>query len=164
MAGKTSILQRELRQTKPFRSSRQELVIALIKTADVLHRFMSQVIEPYGVTPQQYNVLRILRGAGEEGIATLAIAERMIEEAPGMTRMIDRLEAKELVIRQRSESDRRQVRCYLTANGARLLRRLDGPVDAAEEAAVSSLGKQDVAALVALLERILVQHIESKSS
>src|SRR6202165_2131340 len=97
-----------------FRSREQQATLGLLRTADAVKRSLAQVIEPYGITPQQYNVLRILRGAGEEGLPTLSIGERMIEQTPGVTRLLDRLEAKGLVARCRGESDRRQVFCRLT--------------------------------------------------
>src|SRR5258706_12493191 len=87
----------ELKQTKPFPSKRQEAAVALLRTADVIRRLFGAVVEPKGITVQQYNVLRILRGAGEPGLPTLDIAERMIETTPGITRLIDRLETKKLV-------------------------------------------------------------------
>ena len=73
----------------------------LVRTADLVRRVLDAVVEPHGITLQQYNVLRILRGAGAEGLPTLEIGERMIEQAPGVTRLLDRLEAKGLVRRQR---------------------------------------------------------------
>ncbi|HSN86827.1 MAG TPA: MarR family transcriptional regulator, partial [Thermoanaerobaculia bacterium] len=88
-----------------------------MRTTDLVRRAIARLLEPYDMTPQQYNVLRILRGAGEEGIPTLEISDRMIEQAPGITRLLDRLEAKKLVRRQRCPEDRRQVLCWLTPEG-----------------------------------------------
>src|SRR5438067_12213601 len=99
-----------------------------MRTADVIRRFIGTVIEPHGITSQQYNVLRILRGAGLEGLPTLEIAERMIEQAPGITRLLDRLEAKKLVRRERPSDNRRQVLCYVTKAGLDLVRELDAPI------------------------------------
>src|SRR5258706_5345171 len=87
----------ELKQTRPFPSKAQEAAVALMRTADVLRRLRSAIVEPNGMTAQQYNGLRILRGAGELGLPTLEIAERMIESTPGITRLIDRLGTKKLV-------------------------------------------------------------------
>src|ERR687897_938950 len=101
MRDETSALQKEIRQTRPFQSRGQEAVLALMRTTDLARRVIGKVLEPYDVTAQQYNVLRILRGAGEAGLPTLDIADRMIEQAPGITRLIDRLEAKGLVRRER---------------------------------------------------------------
>ena len=104
-----SQLQREIRQGKPFRSRGQEVVVALLRTADLVRRAVSQAVETHDITLQQYNVLRILRGAGDKGLPTLEIADRMIEHAPGVTRLLDRLEAKGLVRRERCREDRRQI-------------------------------------------------------
>src|SRR5918998_6288391 len=123
-----SRLPRELKQTKPFPAKSQEAAVALMRTADLIRRSVSGVIEPHGITTQQYNVLRILRGAGEAGLPTLDIAERMIEQTPGITRLIDRLEAKRLVSRERCLTDRRQVFCRITAEGLTLLAALDRPL------------------------------------
>src|SRR5262249_27588175 len=106
-----SAIQRELKQTRPFPSRRQEGAVALMRTADQLRHLLDKCLEPAGITTQQYNVLRILRGARPERLPTLEIAERMIERTPGITRLLDRLEAKQLVHRERFSSDRRQVLC-----------------------------------------------------
>ena len=103
-----SSLQHELRQRRPFASPAHEAVVGLMRTADLVRRQMTALVEPHGITLQQFNVLRILRGAGDEGLPTLEVAERMIEQTPGVTRLLDRLEAKELVRRQRCPKDRRQ--------------------------------------------------------
>src|SRR5688500_3938837 len=92
-----SAVPREIQQRRPFRSRTQEGVIARMRTADVLLRALARVVEPHGITLQQYNVLRILRGAGAEGLPTLEVGVRMIEETPGVTRLLDRLEKKALV-------------------------------------------------------------------
>lgn len=138
--------------------------MALLRTADVVRRFIARVLEPYGITPQQFNVLRILRGAlaedteGTEGIPTLAIAERMIEEAPGITRLLDRLEAKGMVRRQRCPEDRRQVLCHATPQGLDLLGRIDGAMDEADENALGTLSEEDKAQLLRLLDAVRARH------
>lgn len=149
-----SALQREIRQRRPFRSKGQEAMLGLLRTADLVRRSVAQVLEPHGITPQQYNVLRILRGAGEEGLPTLEIAERMLEQTPGITRLLDRLEAKELVRRKRCAADRRQVLCWLTPEGSALVARLDAPMDEADEAVAAVLPAADLERLVALLDAL----------
>ena len=151
---KTSRIQQELRQRRPFRNHRQEAGIALLRTADVVKRRMAKVIEPAGITLQQYNVLRILRGAGEGGIATLEIARRMIEQTPGITRLLDRLESKRLVRRERCPSDRRQVLCWITTEGQELLVGLDEPVNRADVEVLRMLGGEELARLIELLDSI----------
>jgi len=149
-----SKIQAEIKQTQPFRSRRQEAGIALLRTADVVRRRVSRLIEPEGITFQQYNVLRILRGAGDEGLPTLEIARRMIEQAPGITRLLDRLEAKRLVRRERCPADRRQVTCWIAADGLALLERLDSVVDRMDAESMGAMGDEDLARLVGLLDRI----------
>ena len=143
----------ELKQTRPFRAKSQEAAVALMRTADLVRRAVASIIEPRGITVQQYNVLRILRGAGERGLPTLEIAERMIEQTPGITRLIDRLEVKKLVARERCATDRRQVFCRITAEGLELLLTLDRPLTESEEGALGTLGQQELQQLLELLDR-----------
>ena len=132
--------------------------MALLRTADVVRRYIARVLEPYGITPQQFNVLRILRGAHAEGIPTLTIAERMIEEAPGITRLLDRLEAKGMVRRQRCPEDRRQVLCHATPQGLDLLGRIDGAMNEADEGALGTLSEEDKTQLIRLLDAVRASH------
>ncbi|HSK76740.1 MAG TPA: MarR family transcriptional regulator [Thermoanaerobaculia bacterium] len=125
-----------------------------MRTTDLVRRAIARLLEPYDMTPQQYNVLRILRGAGEEGIPTLEISDRMIEQAPGITRLLDRLEAKKLVRRQRCPEDRRQVLCWLTPEGTDLLKRLDEPVNAADATAMAMLSPDEQKELIRLLDKV----------
>ena len=147
-------LREEIRQTRPFGSLAQEATLGLFRTADLLRKRVAEVIEPSGVTQQQYNVLRILRGAGREGLPTLAIADRMIERAPGITRLIDRLVKKGLVQRERLAGDRRCVQCRITEEGAVLLASLDGTVDDVDEQLLGMLSYADQARLIELLDQI----------
>ncbi len=147
-----SRIQQEIKQTRPFQTNAEEAAIALMRTADLVRRAVAGIVEPSGITVQQYNVLRILRGAGEKGLPTLEIAERMIEQTPGITRLIDRLERKKLVSRERCPTDRRQVFCRITKNGLELLATLDGPVSAAGEWA-PTLSAHEHAQLMRLLDK-----------
>jgi DNA-binding MarR family transcriptional regulator len=158
MAKETTGLQAEIQQRKPFRSRGQELVVGLLRTSDLVRRAVDRTLAPYDVTPQQYNVLRILRGAGESGLPTLEISDRMLEQAPGITRLLDRLEAKGWVRRERCPQDRRQVLCWLTAPGLALVERLDDPIDAADREAVAMLSAADQERLLRLLEAIRAGH------
>jgi MarR family transcriptional regulator, organic hydroperoxide resistance regulator len=142
----------ELKQNRPFKTSTAEAAVSLMRTADLVRRSVSAVVEPHGITVQQYNVLRILRGAGSEGLPTLEIAERMIEQTPGITRLIDRLETKELVLRERCPTDRRQVFCRITRQGLALLEALERPLREAEEEALAALTPTQLRQLVTLLD------------
>jgi DNA-binding MarR family transcriptional regulator len=147
-----SRLQEEIRQKRPFRSLGQETTLALLKTADHVHRRLATLLAPYALTLQQYNVLRILRGAGEAGLPTLEIAARMIEQTPGITRLLDRLEKKKLVRRERCASDRRQVFAYSTPPGLLLLETLEEPLNKSDGIAVAALTPSQQEQLLQLLE------------
>jgi len=129
-------------------------VLGILRAADALRRRGTALLAPHGLTPQQFNVLRILRGARPDGLCTLTIAERMIEQTPGITRLIDRLEAKRLVVRVRSAKDRRQVWCRITPTGLQLLARLDGPVRDLDRSALARLPRADHRKLAQLLELV----------
>lgn len=137
-----------------FASPTQEAAVTLLRTADFVRRAVGVVVERQGITVQQFNVLRILRGAGKEGLPTLEIAQRMIEQTPGITRLIDRLETKALVSRERCPTDRRQVFCRISKGGLALLARLDKPVHQAEEVALSALSPRQLSQLLTLLDRV----------
>ena len=150
-------IQQEIRQNRPFASRAQEATVAILRTADVVRRRLASVIEPHGVTLQQYNVLRILRGAGGQPMPTLEIADRLIERTPGVTRLLDRLEAKELVRRERCADDRRLVHCWITPAGLTLLASLDDAVDRADEDAMRGVAQTDLATLLGILGAIRAQ-------
>jgi DNA-binding MarR family transcriptional regulator len=146
-------IQREIGQSKPFVDKAAEATVALMRTADQVRRNIAAVIERWDITIQQYNVLRILRGAGEKGLPTLDIAERMIEETPGITRLIDRLEEKRFVDRQRCPTDRRQVFCVITKQGLKLLADIDEPLRLAGDRALAALHHGQIEVLISLLDR-----------
>lgn len=149
------IIQQTIQQTRPFRSTSQEAILGLLVAADRLKRSFGTITDPYGITQQQYNVLRILKGAGSGGLATLSIAERMVERTPGITRLIDRLKAKGLVRRERCPEDRRLVRCHITSEGLQLLQELATPIAAMDQRGLGMLSQAEQRRLVDLLERIL---------
>src|SRR3954463_16669569 len=146
----SSALQHELRQRRPFQSPAHEAVVGLMRTADLIKRHATALVEPHGITLQQFNVLRILRGAGDAGLPTLEVADRMIEQTPGVTRLLDRLEAKELVRRQRCSKDRRQHLCWITAKGLAVLDKLDVVTAKAHDEVLKGLKQKDRVALIGL--------------
>jgi len=149
-----SAIRRELKQARPFPSAAQEAAVALLRTAEVIRRDVELALTPYGITGQQYNVLRILRGSEPERMPTLEIAERMIEHAPGITRLLDRLEAAGLVTRERCHEDRRRVLCRISPKGLALLAKVDAPLDRIERTRLSKLTERELQALMAALDRI----------
>jgi DNA-binding MarR family transcriptional regulator len=154
----SSAIERELKQTRPFPTLGGQAAVGLMRTADLLRRLLEQALEPLGVTAQQYNVLRILRGARPEPLPTLEIAERMIERTPGITGLLDRLEAKKLVRRDRCESDRRQVLCTITAAGLDLLRDADAVVSDIESRSLGRLSDVKTRQLIRLLDAVREGH------
>jgi DNA-binding MarR family transcriptional regulator len=152
-SGGSSILA-ELKQTRPFATKAQEATVALLRTTDVVRRRLARVVERERITLQQYNVLRILRGAGGQPMSALDVAERLIEEAPGVSRLLDRLVAKGLIQRERSAEDRRRLECSITRKGLELLARLDEPIVRADSDAMSGLSAREIATLDDLLARI----------
>ena len=159
MARSQSRLQVELKQTKPFASPVEEAIVAVIKTADLLVRLLDRKLIGLGLSHQQYNVLRIVRGSGAAGIPTLAIGERLIECAPGMTRLLDRLEEKEMVRRERCKQDRRQVLCYITGKGEQLLAEVQPLVDGLSERALEQIPPAELESFIETLEHIR-EHVE----
>lgn len=156
-------IQAAIQQTRPFRSRRQEALVGLLLTAEATRWPAQDLFAGYdGLTLQQYNVLRILRGAGAAGLPTLEIGARMIERTPGVTRLLDRMEQKDLVVRERSRDDRRQVICRLTETGASLLRKLDRPVDALDEELLQCLDDDEVAEFIRLLDKVRVHNTRGR--
>jgi DNA-binding MarR family transcriptional regulator len=143
----------EIQQRRPFASSADEAVVTLLATADRVRTRLAQVVEAHGITLQQYNVLRILRGAGSEGLPTLEIAARMIERSPGVTRLVDRLEARKLVRRVRCPEDGRQVLCHASDAARQLLAALDAPVNDAGRRVIP-LTPSRTADLIRLLDAV----------
>ncbi len=149
-----SAIQKELKQVRPFPARSVEGVVALLRTTDLLRRALSGVVESRRLTLQQFNVLRILRGTGPEGMPTLEIGERMIERSPGITRLLDRLESKALVRRKRCPRDRRQVLCRITPAGLAALAALETPMEQAARSFLGCLGETRTAQLIHLLDAV----------
>ena len=148
-------VQEAIKQQRPLRSASQEALLALMLAAEAVRApFSTCFASAEGLTNQQYNVLRILRGAGATGLPTLEIGERMIERTPGVTRLVDRLIEKKLVQRERSGADRRQVWCSITARGKQLLARWDDEIDALEEQAFACLTREELRTFIQLANKI----------
>jgi DNA-binding MarR family transcriptional regulator len=144
---------REIRQTRPFDHAARELAVTLMRTGDVLRHAVESALRPWGISPEQYNVLRILRGAREGGLPCLEIAERMVARSPNITRLMDKMVAKGLAQRRPMEGDRRVVWISATARGRSLL----GELDQAIEGTLTKLGSLEpgeVTALIGLLDAV----------
>ena len=134
-------------------STLQQALIALLQAAGRVRHGFTAALEPYGLSPSQYNVLRILRGARGE-LPIMTIRDRMMDPEPSITRLVDRLEERGLVARRRSSEDRRRVDCTLTAAGLALVTELDGPVDVLDRGLMEGLNESEMVALAGLLERV----------
>jgi DNA-binding MarR family transcriptional regulator len=144
-------LQEELKQRKPFTSLEHEAVLSIARSAAQLEHQAAEALKPHGITPTQYNALRILRGAGPEGLCRNEIRDRLVAWVPDATRLLDRLEAMDLVVRAREGEDRRFVRTRITPAGLAVLARLDGPIAALHERQLGHLGPGRLRSLIDLL-------------
>jgi DNA-binding MarR family transcriptional regulator len=137
--------------------SEDRAFIALQKAADKLAVQAEQLMKSHGLTGAQYNVLRILRGAEPHGLACSSISERMISHDPDMTRLLDRMEKRHLITRQRQSDDRRVVKTRITSGGLELLKRLDMPVRELHKGQFAHMGNARVKTLTDLLHEICAQ-------
>jgi len=128
----SSRLQAELKQTKPFPRRSSEALLSVMRTAALLVHQINEVLRPYGITELQYNVLRILRGAGPDGLCGREIAERLVSKVPDVSRLLDRMEGMQLLRRERDETDRRHVTARITPKGLRVLEEATAPLEAFE--------------------------------
>jgi DNA-binding MarR family transcriptional regulator len=148
----SSKLQQELKKKHPFDSLEQEALVNLFRTSDRLQLPFARLLRDYGLTPAQYNVLRILRGEGQP-LPILEIASRTIAVVPGITGLIDRLERAGLVCRQRCREDRRVIYVAITDKATDLLGRLDEPFLALHRQVLGHLSREELRQLSTLLEK-----------
>lgn len=147
-------LKEELKQTRPFASLEEETHIALLRTSDRLSHSFERLLRRHGVTTTQYNVLRILRGALPGGLPCGEVGQRLVTRVPDVTRLLDRIERKGWARRERTTRDRRVVTIRLTPEGKKLVDALDEPVQAAHNALLRHLSREDLRALCDLLAKV----------
>jgi DNA-binding MarR family transcriptional regulator len=145
-------LQREIKKKTPFDVPEQEAVLNVLRTADQLQIHFARLFRRFGLTPQQYNILRILRGEGRP-LPILEIAARMITVVPGITGLIDRLEAANLVERKRCDEDRRVVYVAIAPQALEALAQIDEPLVELHRALLGHLTREELATLSGLLEK-----------
>ncbi|MEM6468972.1 MAG: MarR family transcriptional regulator [Planctomycetota bacterium] len=146
-----SSLQKELKKRGPFDSVEQEAMLALMRTSDLLENRLARLLREYGLTLSQYNVLRILRGEGEP-LPCLEVADRMIQVAPAITRVVDQLLKLEFITKTQSKADRRVFEIELTSAAKRLLKRMDQPVLDLHASLLASVSERDLKSLIRILE------------
>jgi len=144
-------LKDEIKQQKAFESLEQEAQLSIERTAAVLGHAFAETLKPYGITSTQYNVLRILRGAGKAGLCRNEVRDRLIAQVPDVTRLLDRLEEAGLIERERSAEDRRLVSTRVTADGLALLRSLDHRVAETHKRHLGHLTARQLKTLIDLL-------------
>ncbi len=152
-----SRIRNEIKQTKPFQGLEQEVFVALQKTADQLMQELAVLLKARGLSPTQYNVLRILRGAGQDGLPCGEVANRMITRDPDMTRLLDRMEAHSLVKRAREQKDRRVITTRITAEGLSVTGELDPVVEEMGVRQFSGLTRKEMRMLLELLDKVRVE-------
>jgi DNA-binding MarR family transcriptional regulator len=150
----TGRLQKEIKQIKPFDSPQQELFLNLLRTADAFGRAAEKNLKPEVLSLPQYNILRVLRGAPAAGISCRELGERLITWRPDLTRLLDKLEKRRLVSRDRSAGDRRIVNLKITTAGQELLRRLDVPVQSGSRNQMRNMSVRELKTLINLLEKL----------
>jgi DNA-binding MarR family transcriptional regulator len=146
-------LQHELKKKRPFEAPEQEAALSVVRTSDQLQIRFARLFRDYGLTPSQYNVLRILRGEGRP-LPILEIASRTITVVPGITGLIDRLEQAEFVNRLRCDKDRRVIYVALTDHGMKTLADLDEPLLALHRKLLGHLSQAELKELIRLLEKV----------
>ena len=149
-----SSLRAELKQGRPFDSVCQEAHLNVLRTAGLLERGVVETLRPFGITPTQYNVLRILRGAPAEGLPCSEIGARMLTHEPDVTRLLDRLQKLGFTERERASSDRRVVLTRITPLGRQIVDRLDRPIRELHDRQLAGLGPDDLRTLIRLLEAV----------
>jgi DNA-binding MarR family transcriptional regulator len=144
-------LQQDLRQSKPFSSLQHEAYLSVVRTSSTLMDRVEDLLKPYGISATQYNVLRILRGAGQGGLCRNELRDRMLTRMPDMTRLLDRMEDAGLVKRSREQDDRRMVLTQITARGRELLGELERPLTQLHREQLSRLTEDQLRTLIDLL-------------
>lgn len=147
-------LQSELKQKVPFTNPEQEAYLALLRTADALQTRIETKLKEFGLTGTQYNALRILRGAGADGLPCSEIGERMITHDPDITRLLNRLQERGLAERSRGRQDKRVVYGKISREGLKLLREMDIPLQKYGTEMLRHVSQQKLKQLIDLLEQV----------
>ena len=143
----------EIKQTVPFTNPQEEAALNILRTADALQRGLDLLLKRHGITAAQYNVLRILRGAGAQGLHCAGIAERMLTAEPDVTRLLTRMERLGLLVRRRDGIDRRVVTAIATGRGLQLLGEIEVPLRELQAQQFALLSDAEIAQLIAALEK-----------
>jgi len=149
-----SRLESEIKQSRPFARKSEEALVSIMRTAAVLDHVFQDALREFGLTPTQYNVLRILRGAGKEGLCGREIGERLISRVPDVSRLLDRMEDQGLMTRERDPEDRRHVTARATSKGLKLLVEVEPTLRSVEERFCGALSADALTDLIATLDAV----------
>ena len=147
-------LKDEIQQKKPFSGLEEEALLNIRRTSDYIEHVSQQMLKQHGLTEPQYNVLRILRGAGDDGLRCSEIGERMITRDPDVTRLLSRLQRRRLVERKRDRRDRRVIHIRISVDGNKILQELDPVVEAAGVSILGHLSQDRLVLLIDLMEEV----------
>ena len=147
-------LRDELKMTRPFKSVEEEAILSIARTAAVLEHAGAEAFKPFNLTTTQYNVLRILRGAGAQGLCRNEVGARLVTKVPDVTRLLDRMEAAGLVVRERGADDRRFVATRITDKGLKLLEKIDRDLPAIHGRQLGHVSQKRLRELISLLEEV----------
>jgi DNA-binding MarR family transcriptional regulator len=150
----TRHLQDEIKQTRPFERASDEALLSILRTATVLEHGSNELLRPYGITMTQYNVLRILRGAGARGLCGREVGERLISRVPDVSRLLDRMAEMGLLEKERDVADRRHVTARITTKGRRVLKQATPVLAEYGRTRVERLSERSIEALVEALEAV----------
>jgi len=144
----------ELKQTKPFARPGQEALLSIVRTAAVLEHQINDALKPFELTGSQYNVLRILRGAGSAGLCGREVGERMVAQVPDVPRLLERMTEAGLLTRERDPADRRHITARITPKGLRLLDEVEPALGEIERRRIGSLDRNEIQTLLRHLEAV----------
>jgi DNA-binding MarR family transcriptional regulator len=147
-------LQAEIKQSRPFPRPSAEAFLSIVRTAAVLEHQIGEVLRPHGITSTQYNVLRILRGAGARGLCGREIAERLVSRVPDVSRLLDRMEELGLLTRERDPGDRRHVTARITQRGLQTIDKATPDLEEVESARFGKLGPSSLQQLIETLQDV----------
>ena len=153
MSPKTT-LRTELKMTRPFKSLEEEAILNIARTAALIEHSAAEAFKPFDLTITQYNVLRILRGAGTEGLCRNEVGERLVTKVPDVTRLLDRMEAAGLIVRERGTEDRRYVATRITDKGLKLLDKIDRELPAIHGRQLGHVSQKRLRELISILEEV----------
>ncbi len=149
-----SRLESELKQSRPFARRSQEAMVSIMRTAAILDHVLQDALKEFGITPTQYNVLRILRGAGKDGLCGREVGERLVSRVPDVSRLLDRMEDLGLMTRERDASDRRHVTARIAPKGLKVLIEAEPTLRELEAQFMDGVPAESLEDLIATLDTI----------